>query len=339
MRKILSFITTTLLLAACTQDKTFVLRGSGLDLPDGTVVGLSSHEMGFEQLGETVVKDGAFELHADITTPVYALLTTNNLNLVEQNGWPVDSIRWNYIDCYVSACAMQLNADLTITGGQPQSDFADYEANYKELPRGGWRFILDHPSSVVSADLALAMLQRGYNLSAAQLDTLEQTIAIEPADTARAEAFAGSTSLYRRTVKGGQLLDMEMQDTDGKVMMLSEVVPAGKYVFIDFWASWCGICLYSMPEVKRLTEQYADRLAVIGISCDKDSTAWRAAMEKYDMPWPHYLLTEKGYQTLSGDYQVGGGVPYYLLLAPDGTVLGSPDHVQDIKGQFELLEQ
>ena len=237
MRKILSFITTTLLLAACTQDKTFVLRGSGLDLPDGTVVGLSSHEMGFEQLGETVVKDGAFELHADITTPVYALLTTNNLNLVEQNGWPVDSIRWNYIDCYVSACAMQLNADLTITGGQPQSDFADYEANYKELPRGGWRFILDHPSSVVSADLALAMLQRGYNLSAAQLDTLEQTIAIEPADTARAEAFAGSTSLYRRTVKGGQLLDMEMQDTDGKVTMLSEVVPAGKYVFIDFWAS------------------------------------------------------------------------------------------------------
>lgn len=339
MRKILSFITTTLLLAACTQDKTFVLRGSGLVLPDGTVVGLSSHEMGFEQLGETVVKDGAFELHADITTPVYALLTTNNLNLVEQNGWPVDSIRWNYIDCYVSACAMQLNADLTITGGQPQSDFADYEANYKELPRGGWRFILDHPSSVVSADLALAMLQRGYNLSAAQLDTLEQTIAIEPADTARAEAFAGSTSLYRRTVKGGQLLDMEMQDTDGKVTMLSEVVPAGKYVFIDFWASWCGICLYSMPEVKRLTEQYADRLAVIGISCDKDSTAWRAAMEKYDMPWPHYLLTEKGYQTLSGDYQVGGGVPYYLLLAPDGTVLGSPDHVQDIKGQFELLEQ
>ena len=133
MRKILSFITTTLLLAACTQDKTFVLRGSGLDLPDGTVVGLSSHEMGFEQLGETVVKDGAFELHADITTPVYALLTTNNLNLVEQNGWPVDSIRWNYIDCYVSACAMQLNADLTITGGQPQSDFADYEANYKDL--------------------------------------------------------------------------------------------------------------------------------------------------------------------------------------------------------------
>ena len=81
MRKILSVITTTLLLAACTQDKTFVLRGSGLDLPDGTVVGLSSHEMGFEQLGETVVKDGAFELHADITTPVYALLTTNNLNL------------------------------------------------------------------------------------------------------------------------------------------------------------------------------------------------------------------------------------------------------------------
>lgn len=320
------------LLVACNETpQTFSFRGSGLDLPDGTVVAISSHEAGYEAIAETVIKDGAFELQADIQTPMPALLTTNNLALVEQNGWPTDSIRWNYIDCYISPCAMELQPDLTVCGGQPQTDFAEYLSQYKSSPRGDWQFMLDHPRSVVSVWLACATLQRGYHLDAAQLDTLEQTLTSMPEDTAHFNEFQQRLALYRKTVKGGALLDLQVQDTEGKTCQLTEVLPQGKYVFIDFWASWCGICLYSMPDVKAVAEEYAEQLAVIGVSCDTDETAWREAMAKHEMPWPHYILTKEGYDTFFKDYQVGNGVPYYLLIGPDGNVVSAPDHVDDVK--------
>ncbi len=316
-----------LILTSCTQEpKAFSLCGSGLNLPDGTVVGLASAENGYAEFGSDTIQNGAFEIRATIERPELSMLTTNNLALVEKNGWPMDSVRWNYIDCFVSNTPMVLNPDLTVTGGQPQADYADYQKGYKEQPRGEWRFILDHPQSAVSAYLASQILLRGYHLTNEQLDTLEQTITCVPDDTARYEVFKQRLELYRKTVKGGPLLDLEIEDADGKLTTLKSVMPQGKYVLVDFWASWCGICLYSMPEVKALRMEHADSLEVVGISCDTDKAAWRKAMETHEMPWPQYILTKEGYDRFFKEYQVGNGVPYYLIVEPDGTVAKAPEH-------------
>jgi len=105
---------------------------------------------------------------------------------------------------------------------------------------------------------------------------------------------------------------------------------------VDFWASWCGICLAAMPEVKKLAEEYKGKFSVIGVSIDTKQEAWVKAMEKHPEPWPQYITTAQGYQDLFHKYQVGNGVPYYLMITPDGKVLGSPSGPAEVR---EILQK
>jgi thiol-disulfide isomerase/thioredoxin len=218
-----------------------------------------------------------------------------------------------------------------MSGTQVQSDFDDLQNLGGE--RGGqlWQFIESHPQSPISTWLACNMLKRAYNLTAEQLDKLENTVKPSEANSKRYEKYLEQLNAYRTTVKNAPLTDLELRDTDGYVCHLTEVVPTGKYVLIDFWASWCGICLYSMPAISALQEQYSDRLRVIAISIDTKEEAWRHAMEQHPHSWPQYMTTAQGYDDFFTKYQVGNGVPYYLLVAPDSKVITSPEHPSDVR--------
>ena len=80
----------------------------------------------------------------------------------------------------------------------------------------------------------------------------------------------------RRT--GQKYHDVEMKDTTGAPHRLSEYVGHGKYVLLDYWASWCGPCLASMPTIKELHNKYANRLQIIGITLDNNHDKWEVQM-------------------------------------------------------------
>ena len=70
---------------------------------------------------------------------------------------------------------------------------------------------------------------------------------------------------------------------------------------------------------------------MISISCDEDDAAWREAMQKDQMPWAQYCLTPDGYKDFFEKYQLIG-VPYYLLVDPEGKVIANPPGVEAISG-------
>lgn len=151
------------------------------------------------------------------------------------------------------------------------------------------------------------------------------------------EEFKQRIAYAKKTTRGGDLVDLELKDVNGKLCHLLDVVPKNnKYVLVDFWASWCGICIAAMPEIKKLVEEYKNKFEVIAVSIDTKEDAWRRAMEKHPEPWPQYLTSKNGYQDLFEKYQVGNGVPYYIILTPDGKVLNSPSNPVAIR---EILEK
>lgn len=189
---------------------------------------------------------------------------------------------------------------------------------------------------VISVYLANNLLKRGYKLTSEQVQHLEQAIADVPEDSLRMEEFRQRIAFAKNTTKGGELVDLELQDVNGKLCHLIDIVPRNQYVLVDFWASWCGICLAAMPEIKKVADEFKGKFSVIGVSIDTKHEAWTKAMEKHPEPWPQYITTAKGYDDLFHKYQVGNGVPYYLMITPDGKVLGSPSNPEKVK---EILQK
>jgi len=311
--------------SAVAQEKGFIVKGR-VNMPDGTSVGvLCETDTSFAvEMANGYIKDGRFELQGSVDKPLKGTLITNNLELVEKYSWPTDSIRWTYTDIFLSNDEITVSPDLTMTGGQVQKDFNDLQAMEDGDPDRDWKFIGSHPNSSVAAYLAINLLKRGYNLTKEQVEYIGNTVDV-PSDPKRMEELAERLAYAKKTTKGSPLVDLELTDVDGKVCHLVDVVPKNQMVLIDFWASWCGICLHSMPAVKALADKYKGGFSVIAVSIDTKEKNWRMAMEKHPEPWPQYMTTPQGYKDLFEKYQVGNGVPYYLMVSPEGTVITSPD--------------
>lgn len=97
----------------------------------------------------------------------------------------------------------------------------------------------------------------------------------------------------------------------------------GRYVVIDFWASWCPDCRKDIAKVKELHDEYSLMgVQFIGVSFDTDRDAWAGCIQKNNMNWLHYseLKKWKKESKIDQDYHVNW-IPTYYIIDPDGKVL------------------
>lgn len=332
----------------CAQHDSFHIHGT-LPLPDGTAVGLlvNTDTARSVEMCTGVLHNHTFSFTGKVDRPRTATFITNNLNIVEKNHWPVDSIHWNYISLYLTNDEILITPELKVKGGQVQDDFNDLLAVDESggaamAPDLFFHFIDRHPHSPVAVDLARRLLERAYNLTAEQVDHLDRTITSVPDDTTGLQLMKQQIAQARKTVKGALLQDLELTMTNGQKASLTHIVADAQqhkpgYVLVDFWASWCGICLAAMPDIKALAEEYNSNLTVVGISIDTKEEDWHNSMKKHHEPWAQYRTTQQGYKDLFTKYQVGNGVPYYLLIRPDGKVLSAMSGPEQVKETLDSL--
>ncbi len=104
------------------------------------------------------------------------------------------------------------------------------------------------------------------------------------------------------------------KDIHGRKVSLTNF--RGDYVLISFWASWCGPCIKELPVLKKIQKDYYDRLRIISVSYDQDSSAFAKALKKYDMNWINIF----GDDDLINKYG-RTPIPALYLLDKDGKVL------------------
>ena len=125
---------------------------------------------------------------------------------------------------------------------------------------------------------------------------------------------------------GSHYLDFSGVTPDGKAVNLSDFVGRSKLTLVDFWASWCGPCMRSMPGMVRLWNSYHKKgLDIVGVAVwDGDNSASRKSIEAKGMLWPQILTGED--KTSTEIYGISG-IPHVLLIDADGTILlrGVPD--------------
>ena len=115
--------------------------------------------------------------------------------------------------------------------------------------------------------------------------------------------------------------DFESSTIDGGTISLSDL--RGKYVLIDFWASWCGPCRKENPKVVALYKKYKNQnFTILSVSLDEDMTRWKAAIEKDNLSWPYHVSDLKGWQSAVVPLYRIEGIPFTVLVNPKGRIIG-----------------
>ena len=123
----------------------------------------------------------------------------------------------------------------------------------------------------------------------------------------------------------GQMFTDFQAEFDGKTYKLSDYVGRGKYVLVDFWASWCGPCKAEIPNLIKVYNQYkGDKFEVLGVATWDEPKASLKTIEQMKIPYPQILNAQRA----GSDAYGITGIPQIILFGPDGTILK-----RDLRGE------
>jgi thiol-disulfide isomerase/thioredoxin len=137
---------------------------------------------------------------------------------------------------------------------------------------------------------------------------------------------------------GKPFVEVVQPNMEGEAVALSSVVGEGKYVLLDFWASWCGPCMREVPYLLETYKEYKDKgFEIFGVSFDRDAEAWKKAVESKEMNWIHVSEVNYFDNQAATDYAVRS-IPSNFLIGPDGTIVAVNLRGEEVKAKIaELL--
>lgn len=135
------------------------------------------------------------------------------------------------------------------------------------------------------------------------------------------EMVGGQVEGKMRSWVGRTYTDLTMSTPDGQALSLSDVIPNHDYTFVDFWASWCGPCMFDLPYVKEAYDKYHLRgLEIVGVSFDDNAEKWTNAIAEEGLPWLH-ISDLKGWGCAASKIYGINAIPFSILVDRNGTIV------------------
>ena len=161
----------------------------------------------------------------------------------------------------------------------------------------------------------------GY-VSSNGVDQLEQLAPIYNAKVTDPELKAEFEKIcekWAKVAKGQPSPTFKYLDIDGKEVSLSDL--AGKYVYVDVWATWCGPCRGEIPHLKELEKKYKDKnIYFVSISCDQDKAAWEKMVKEQKLEG---VQLHKGEDREFMETFMIRSIPRFILLDPEGKIVSA----------------
>jgi len=338
--------------------KPFMIDGTLKGLPDGTTLILQNQELSTEPLAKAVSKAGKFQLKGTVPEPnIYNLsfsgssqklymfvdptqmkVTGNkdSLGAARVTGSPSTTEfqafqqEFNPVLTQLGVSAQKINNGESDPTGSIRKSYMDAAAQLGTLTEA---YVKAHPKSFVSPLALLVSSQVTEDIFV--LESRYNILAPEVKDGAYGRMIGKMIEEGKIGAIGTMALDFTQNDVDGKPVTLSSF--RGKYVLVDFWASWCRPCRQENPNVVAAYKTYSDKnFTVLGVSLDRAKEPWLQAIKDDGLVWTHVSDLKFWNNEVAQKYKIQS-IPQNMLLDPEGKIIGKNLRGAELQARLKEL--
>lgn len=195
------------------------------------------------------------------------------------------------------------------------------------------KYLKDNPQTPIG--MYVINQVAGYELDADEFypvfNTLSKTVRSYPSG----KQFEYRLNLAKKLAVGNPAIEFSQNDAAGKPVSLASF--KGKYVLVDFWASWCGPCRAENPNVVKAYDKYkAKGFTILGISFDENKDKWLQAIEQDQLAWTQ-VSDLKGWGNEVGQLYGIRAIPQNVLLDPQGKIIAKNLRAEALESKLEEL--
>jgi thiol-disulfide isomerase/thioredoxin len=196
-----------------------------------------------------------------------------------------------------------------------------WNSQYEQVKENYAQFFEHHINDSIGQAMFARTPWGQRRLTIEQLDAILAQAGPEFKATEVYQTAAERLNRMKLTSIGAPFQEIIAPSPEGKEVKLSDYVGKGKYVLLDFWASWCPPCRREMPALVELYQTYKDKnFEIVGYSLDDDADAWKKGIAELNITWPQLSDCARWASIPVQTYDVHG-IPNTVLIDPQGVII------------------